>query len=183
MTNYKNPNPMFYDMWLCKLCGYAAMASKFNNITSKQILKIRENITSKWVFDKQYPDVYDVDTAIEVHLFGLLNSVIKEATESERALISLKIAWLNRIKKDNEKEKLFLKQAQVGFIKAFQEENCPIAGMDEPTLEYLVGEISRRIEDYQSALYWFGKVLVSRSAKEKLKDMAREQKNLIPNNE
>jgi hypothetical protein len=182
MIYYQEPNPSLYDAWFCSLCGYAALSAKFNTISDKQVSLIKENICSKWQSNKVYPPVYDADTAIEIHKLALLNTVVKKGMNSEKAMVCLKLAWLYRLNKNEALEIKFLTEAKNGFLKAYEEETFPIAGMDESTLQYLLGELFRRIDDNQDALQWFSKVLTDRNAKPKIKDMARDQKDLIFNN-
>lgn len=181
MTVYGEPNPLFYDAWMCVLCGYTALSSRFNAITSKQISQVKQGITSRWKFNKTYPQVYTVANAIEMHQMALLNAVTIQARDSEKAMLCLKLSWLYRMKNDEQNEKKFQYHAQLGFTKALEYERFPIFGMDENSLEYLIGELHRRLGDNSNALLWFSKVLASREAKSKIKDMARNQKDVIHN--
>ena len=54
-----------------------------------------------------------------------------------------------------------------------------MCGMDETTVTYLVAELARRIGKYEEAGRWISQILVSRTASERLKDKAREVKELI----
>jgi uncharacterized protein (DUF2225 family) len=179
MTHYEEPNPMLYDVWVCSSCGYAAISSRFNSITDKQAKLIQENITSKWDKNKKYPQVYNIDTALETHQLALLNAVVRMAKDSEKALICLKLAWLYRLKNDCPNENKFLSHAQEGFILALEKESPPIAGLNDESCEYLIGELHRRLGNNSEALKWFSKVLCNPKAKQKIKDMARDQKDLI----
>ncbi|MCX7711299.1 MAG: DUF2225 domain-containing protein [Clostridia bacterium] len=179
MTYYQDPNPMLYDAWVCIFCGYAALSSKFSVISDRQIRLIKENITSKWTSSKKYPAVYDIDTAIEMHQLALLNCVVKMGKDSEKAYTCLKIAWLYRLKKDDANEFKFLLQAQKGFVLTLEKEVFPVVGLDEESMEYLIGELFRRLDSDSEALKWFSRVLCNPKAKAKIKDMARDQRDLI----
>lgn len=179
MTFFNEPNPLLYDAWVCVSCGYAALSGRFNTVTDKQAKLIKENITVRWNPNKKYPPIYDIDTALETHQLALLNSLVKVGKDSEKAFLCLKIAWLYRLKKDAESEKKFLLQAQKGFLLALEKEAPPIAGMDEESLEYLIGELYRRLGNFSEALKWLGRVLSNPKTKRKIKDMARDQKDLI----
>lgn len=179
MTYYEDPNPMLYDAWVCSSCGYAAISSRFNLITDKQAKLIKENITPKWDRNKKYPQIYNIDTALETHQLALLNSVVKMAKDSEKALICLKLAWLYRLKGDSTNEMKFLSHAQEGFILALEKESPPIAGLNDESCEYLIGELHRRLGNNSEALKWFSKVLCNPKARQKIKDMARDQKDII----
>ena len=179
MTNYKDPNPAFYDAWACFDCGYSALSNKFSSISEKQIKLVKQHVTAKWSPKKAFPDVYTVDNAIELHQLALLNAVVKGSKDSEKAMICLKTAWLYRIKKDDINEKKYLSNALEGFLKTLEIENFPVAGLDEPSLQYLIGELYRRTGDDAKALSWFSKSIVHPMAKPKIKDMIRDQRDLI----
>lgn len=179
MTHYQDPNPMFYDAWLCSHCGYAALSGRFKIITDAQKKLIRENISYSWKYHNDYPLLYTADIAIELHQLALLSTVVKQGRNSEKAMICLKLGWLYRMKEDRENELKFLEQACVGFIRAIEKESFPVAGMDLPTLSYLIGELYRRQNDRTNALLWFSRVLTDKNAKSRVKDMARDQKDAI----
>jgi len=85
------------------------------------------------------------------------------------------------LKEYKEDECRFLSQAITGFEQAYNSERFPISGMDEYTLMYLLGELNRRTGKNTEALKWFGKVITNPVIKQSLKDMARDQKELIRN--
>ncbi|SKA85201.1 hypothetical protein SAMN05443428_106129 [Caloramator quimbayensis] len=180
MPKYENINPLFYDVVICPRCGYSALIRYFDKIKQDQADLIRLKISSKFKA-KIYPDIYDLDTAIERYKLALLNSVVKNAKNSEKAYICLKTAWLYRLKDSKEDEKKFLEQAFIGFKEAYEKEAFPICGMDKFTLMYLLGELSRRLGDNPEALLWFSKVIVSTNVSPRLKELARDQKDLIKN--
>lgn len=178
MPRYEPINILFYDVAICSNCGYAALTKYFNKIKHEQTLVIKSTITPRFKA-KAYPEIYDADIAIERYKLALLNSVVKKSKISERAYTCLKIGWMYRLKEDSENELKFLEQALIGFREAFSKEPFPVCGMDTYTLIYLLGEISRRLGLYEDALRWFGKVIVTPGVNPRLKEMARDQKELI----
>ncbi len=178
MYIYNTVNPLLYDVWVCEQCGYSALKTNFNDISTKQINEIKKTISSKWKV-KSYGIEYNIDTAIERFKLALLSATIKKSKDSELATICLKIAWLYRLKKDSTNEVDFLSKSLNKYLQAFEIEHFPIAGMDEPSLTYLIGELYRRIGDNKDALIWYSRVLSHYSAKESIKEMARTQRQLI----
>lgn len=178
MPKYDNINPLFYDVVLCQACGYAALPRYFSKIKLPQAQLIKSTITPKFKM-KIYPDLYDEDIAIERYKLALLNAVIKNGRASEKAYICLKTAWMYRLKEDKENENKFLNEALNGFKQAFEKESFPICGMDTYTLMYLLGELSRRTDKNEDALFWLGKVIVTPGVNPRLKELARDQKDLI----
>lgn len=177
-VRYALINPYFYDVWLCNSCGYAAMKSDFEKIRNFQIDLVKTNITPKWK-GKIYSDIYDLDIGIERYKLSLLNYSLNEGKSSQKAMNCLKLAWMYRLSKDEEKEQIFLKNALKGFNDAYCNEPFPVYGMDKYTVMYLIGELYRRTYDYENALLWFSNLLTTPKVKPKLKDLARDQKDLI----
>lgn len=178
MPRYENINPLFYDVIICPRCGYSAMIKYFDKIRDEQALLIKSKITPRFKA-RIYPDTYDIDIAIERYKLALLNAVVKNAKSSEKAYICLKTAWLYRIKESSDEEQKFIEQALIGFKEAYEKEAFPVCGMDRFTLMYLIGELSRRLGNDHEALLWFGKVIVSPNINPRLKELARDQKDLI----
>lgn len=171
-------NPYFYDVWICNSCGYAAMKADFEKIKSFQKDLIKQNITSKWR-GRVYTEPYDVNIAIERYKLSLLNYYYMEAPASKKAMNCLKLAWMNRLNEDDKAEKEYISQALKGFNDAYFNEDFPIYGMDRFTIMYLIGELNRRLGNSSDALLWFGNVVTAPGSPPKLKDLARDQKDLI----
>lgn len=171
-------NPYFYDVWVCTNCGYASTKSDFFKIRHHEKILVLKNITTKWK-SKPYPNTYDVDIAIERYKLALLNSVVIDARSSQKAYICLKTAWLYRLKGDSEHENIFLCKALEGFNEAYLNENFPIYQMNRFTVMYLIGELHRRVGNTQQALLWFSNLITTPGALEKIKDKARDQRDLI----
>ena len=85
-------------------------------------------------------------------------------------------AMIAELKKEEDK---FIINAFEGFSKAYSTEAFPISGMDINTLSYLLGDLARRIGKYDEASRWISEVIVSRSASKRLKDSARNIKELL----
>lgn len=179
MPVYKDPNPLYYFVDFCRHCGFAGMSSTIKNLKPAQKKLLLEKIAKKWKFDKIYPAYYDPQTAIEIHKLALYNAVVAGEKEGARSVLCLHIAWLYRILKDEENERSFLLMALEGFERAYSAESEPIGGLDKSSQQYLVGELMRRTGNMTGALNWFKLVLIDRDANNKVKDMARNQKDRI----
>lgn len=171
-------NPYFYDVWICPKCGYSALKVDFNKIRSYQIEPILKNITSQWN-KKTYPDIYDENIAIERYKMALLNSIIMDGRDSTKAMICLKISWMYRLLSDESNEHIFLEKSLQGFLSAYNNEAFPFYGLSRYSLCYLIGELYRRTGDYTNAMLWLGNVITSTIADNKIKEKARDMRELI----
>lgn len=179
-VRYSVANLYFYDVCICNSCGYAAMRSDFEKLKSHKKELVLSNVTPKWK-PREYPDILDEKLAIERYKLALLNAVLINLPDSTKAMISLKIAWMNRLLDDTTQETLFLKQALEGFNDAYTKEILPIYGLQRDSLMYLIGELNRKLGNYQIALLWYSKTIVSTNSSYKIKEMARVGKDSIKN--
>lgn len=187
---YQGIDPLKYDALVCPRCGYAALTRFFPSITFAQTKLVMEQISQKFHAQIKNEGVFTYDDAILRHRLALANAMVKKSRISERAYICLKTAWLIRSKGEettNEAEKKallaqeleFLTTAYEGFNEATTKENYPICGMDEMTMFCMLGDIGRRIGRYEEAGRLISRVIVSRNASDRVKNKAREIKELI----
>ena len=192
---YQNMDPLKYDAIVCPSCGFAALNRFFKYVTSAQAGLIKSNITAAFRGLKEEGSILSYDDAISRHKLALVNAIVKKAKTSERAYTCLKTAWVIRGKsehlskdlsdydnqiKEMEKEELdFIEKAYDGFVEAFSKEDFPMCGMDEVTITLLMAELARRIKRFDEAGKWISKVLISRDANERIKQKARDIKDLI----
>ncbi|RHW54182.1 DUF2225 domain-containing protein [Clostridium botulinum] len=175
---YSIINPYFYDVWVCNECGYAAMKRDFSKIRSFKINSVKEKITPTWI-PRVYPEVYNIDIAIERFKLSLLNYVVIGSPYSKKGFNSLKLAWMYRLKDDYEKEKLFLNEALESLKEAYSSEDFPMYGMDRYTAMYLIAELMRKAGNTEESLRWFSNVITCPGISSRLKNLARDQKDLI----
>ncbi|NLK75755.1 MAG: DUF2225 domain-containing protein [Clostridiales bacterium] len=195
---YKHIDPLKYDAIACPHCGYAAIVRFFKYVTDTQAGLIKNNISSTFKGLKESDGIIDYDEAIAKHKLALVNSIVKKAKTSERAYTCLKTAWVIRGKAENlskdtpdynkviaslKKEEIeFITKAYEGFKEAFLKETFPMCGMDENTTTLLVADLARQTGNYDEAGRWVSKLLVSRDASERIKEKARDIKELLLDN-
>ncbi len=189
-----------YEAILCPHCGYAALNRFFEHLLPTQAKMIREEICKNFKgLSTSYGEIYTYDDAIMRYKLALANTVVKRAKTSERAYTCLKLAWVLRGKqetlpKDTEnyeeimkelkaEEDELIKNAYEGLEAAFSKENFPICGMDEATASYLVADLARRAGNYEKANRWISQVITSRSTPDRVKEKARQIKELIKQDE
>lgn len=192
---YQLVDALKYDAIVCPNCGYAALNRFFNYLASIQRKLIKEQISANFKGLEENGAVYSYDDAIARHKLALVNTIVKKGKTSERAYTCMKLAWILRgkaeslpketpdydkvIKQLKAEEDELISNAYEGFTQAFMKENFPICGMDELTSSYLVADLARRSGKYEEALRWISKVITAREANERIKNKARELKELI----
>lgn len=192
---YMGVDTLKYDAVLCPKCGYAALNRYFNFIMTRQAANIKEQISKNFTYQPESGKIYTYDDAIMRHKLALLNTVVKNGKNSERAYTCLKLAWLCRGKRemllqqaDHDKEEVknlvaeekeLLTDAYKGFESAFSKEDFPMCGMDQYTLLYLLAELARRIGDNEAAARHVSKVIVGKNVQKRIKDKAVDLKEKL----
>lgn len=187
---YKYADATKYDAIVCTKCGYAGLIKNFDSIGDRHIKDIKEKISLKFKGIDENKKTYSYEEAIERTQLALLSTVIKCGRNSEKAYICLKLAWLMRGMKEElnkeasdyatkyekfENEEMnYLKNAYEGFSDAYMNEKFPICGMDENTLCIIMADTGRKLGKKHDALRYLETVIMSKSATDRMKDMARD---------
>lgn len=172
---YEGINPIFYEAWVCEFCGYASLSDQFENLSYVKAKIIKNNISCNWK-SRKFSGDRDIDKAIEAYKLALLSLSCIKAKASELAKVCIRIAWLYRLKED-ENEKIFLNHALNCYHEVYEKEDLPVGKLDKATCIYMIAELSRRLEKYEDAMFWFNKVIALPEAKSNktLLDNARNQ--------
>ena len=187
---YDSFDPMPYDVIMCSHCGYAALSKTFSSISPGRVQLFKDNVAVSFK-GREYPDFYTYDIAIERYKMALYGAVVMRTRNIEKAYLCLKIAWLYRSNaeslspSDTEKIKFFqqmehefMSKALEGFMTSHSNDYFPVMDFDKKTVEFLIGELSRRLGKYTDAIIWLHKILNSQGASKRLKDRASEANEL-----
>ncbi len=173
---YRDINPNYYQVWICPNCGFSATESEFRDLTREQRDLIHQKISRRWN-QRDFGGVRDFKDAEESYKLALLVAQLLDKPKGYIGSICLRLAWIYRGQDMEEEEKEYLKYALNNFERAYQQEPLPIAGLDEVSLSYLVGELHRKLDKPKEAIVWYAKALDNPGIKRKrqLQLMAREQ--------
>ena len=193
---HSNVNVTKYDAVCCPNCGYAALANRFETITSTQKKIICEKIQANYKSHEEAEcDTYSTEVAISRMKMALLCTVTKGGKDSEIGNACLKICWLYQDMADEiaetdanaaEKKEIYLKEANNAAMNAYDHlskarmnEGFPIAGMNETTLDYLLAYFAYKKGDYSDAMHLLSNVVTNKNTSPRLKDKSIELKELL----
>lgn len=156
-TNHK-VNPTYYNVSVCPLCGFAFTEefSPYFAPGAKELIK--KTITEKWS-GRSFGAIRDIDEAIETYKLAYLSATLKKEKSIAIAGLTLRIAWLNRDKRNTEEEVRFLTIARNMYADSYSEEDYVGTQMSETRVLYLIGELSRRIGDDEEAVRNFSRII------------------------
>jgi uncharacterized protein (DUF2225 family) len=178
MNHYKDIDPYQYDILFCSHCGYASTHAYFEKIVNRQQQMIKEKISPSYK-PMEFPMPLSKEHIMHRYKQAIMCAVAMEAKASQRAFISLKLAWVLRKMGQTKVEERFLKDAYAGLKAAFTAERFPLGNMDESTVKYIIVDLGRRLGEYTEAMRWVGELVVSRSLPGTLKDRAANLKDMI----
>ena len=190
---YSGIDVVKYEAVVCPECGYGALAKYFAEMTSAQIKKIKEKITPQFIKKGYGCDFYSYEDSIDRYKLAYASALAKEAKASEKAYISLKMAWLMRGMRENlpkeeeetkkkeieSQEEKLLQNAASGFMEARMKEDFPMCGMDEFTVDYLLSALYTELGQYEDAVKLISNVIVNREAPTRIREKGKELKEII----
>ncbi len=184
-----------YDIVTCPYCGYSTLIKSYGNLTKFQIDEIKSRISTNYKRQDFSGPVYTYEEARIRYELAIATAMVKKARNSEKAYLCLKMAWVIRGETEHldsddplyaqkkatndEQEMELLKKALDGFVMARQSETPPIAGMDELTLDYLMGAIAVEVGDTDIANKMISNIILSRTASSRLKEKAKDLKDML----
>jgi len=174
-THYEDLNPIYYDIFVCPFCAYAAAETSFGDISEGEI-KLLKNAFLGRVVGRSFCNERSLKDAIDACKLAINTAELRKAKSSVLAALSLKLAWLYRFAADK-KEDIFLSHALKNYIEAFNTEGFPIGNLNAILVMYLIGELSRRLGRFRDAITWFGKAVANpeRAENPRIEKLTREQ--------
>ncbi|NBG89174.1 DUF2225 domain-containing protein [Isachenkonia alkalipeptolytica] len=174
-VEYEGISPIHYHVWVCPECGYSATESEFDNITKQEIPIIQQGISSKWI-KRSYGGIRSLEDVESAYKLALATAALLQKSQGYIGGLCLKLAWTYR-EMGSDKETVFMENALKAYSKAYENEPLPIETIEEVPMIYLIGELNRKLGNYQQAINWFGKVVDHKEIKyhRNIKLKAREQ--------
>ena len=171
-----NYNPHFYFVNVCPECGFA-FSEEFSDQFPKGTMEIiRVQITGHWT-KRNFGEVRDLQQALESYKLAILAGSLKKENHAILAGLCLRLAWLYRSEDNAEQEKRFMGIALNAYEESYVLSDFAGTSMSELRVLFMIGELSRRLGQYQKAVSYFSKVIQHKEAENehKIVNMAREQ--------
>ena len=189
---YEDIEPLKYDIVSCTKCGFSAVSRFFVPMIPSSRKKVMETVGNKYRHQPEPEGIYPYAHALSRYKLALACDVVRNAKASEKAYTCLRAAWLCRSWKETldpadkakvqpveELEKQFITNAYEGFIQAISKEMFPMCGMDEGTMNYLLGALAFELGHIDVAARMISSVIASPSVNSRTKEKARDLKEEI----
>ena len=173
-------NALFYNVFVCEHCGFSFTEDFSKYFAPGVTEEIKNKISSKWVHH-DFKEERTVFQAIQAYKLAFMCATIKKEKFIITAGLLLRLAWMYRSLHNEIQEKRFMKMARDHYMESYSNEDYRSTQMSDSRVMYMIAELSRRLEDYQTATRFFSKVIESQrtGGEVKLVEMAKEQWNLV----
>lgn len=162
-VHYEQEIPFYYNVLICPECGYGFLDSFAKNPDEKMHEKI-----------SPLPDDFSGkrDNALAEKAYQRVIECAKRQKESDAVLASLhlQMAWIFRIRGDQENELTMLNEALGYYIDVYEKSDIE----DPSKVIYLIGELNRRLGKNKEAVFWFNKVANDEQSNKAMRRMARQ---------
>jgi dTDP-4-amino-4,6-dideoxygalactose transaminase/uncharacterized protein (DUF2225 family) len=180
-AKYKEDNPTYYAVYVCPSCGYTSLDEDFKELRERE----KKEIASLLLGDKDLrvmdPNFWEFprkpETVLKLYKRAIKFYSVRKNKSFQIAKCYHRIACFHRFRNERVQEKEFLKQAVRFYSKAYESEDLSREKLGELGVMYIIGDIHRRLGNYEEATKWFSRV-ASHPEKEKsptFVKMARDQ--------
>lgn len=195
---FKDVDTIKYNVCSCPRCGYSAVHKQFIHLSPRQIKSIQEEIGSKFIpKGDMIKGYYEYDEAIRFYELAIKCCDAKFGKDGEKGYLYLNLSWLYRGKAElceqiaDEKIKNMAKanlkaNEDAAYEKSYEHlslalmnENLPIMGLDQATLEYILAYQAYHFGKLEVAAKFISSVLTSSVASRAVKDKALDLKDMV----
>ena len=179
-TIFDQINPLYYAVFFCPNCGYAAQDTVFSDISETLGRKIRAFLQTCNV-NIGFPGLRSREQAILLFKLAIFQAELIEAKSSRLAGLYLRLAWLYREAEDGAMEQLAMEKALEHYEQAMTKETFPIGNMNEVMADYLIAQLQYRLGKLDLAAKGFARIVSSVAAKheKRIMEMSRDAWNEI----
>lgn len=172
---YISVNPIFYNVFVCEHCGLAFTEDFSTYFPPGTKESIETRICQHWI-PHSFSGERTLNQAIQSYQLAIICGEIKKEKHVLLAGLALKTAWLYREQGKTDWELRFLESARDEYVDCYLHGDYRGTAMSEMKVLYLIGELSRRIGDKETATKYFSRIIEQQrqSTEKRIIDMTKE---------
>ncbi|MDA8234614.1 MAG: DUF2225 domain-containing protein [Clostridia bacterium] len=177
-VTYNGINPTLYTVWVCYQCNFAAPDRNFEEILRPAELdRLTKGLPLLKSEEPDFGGERTPQVGLRAYELAIRTAQIRSAGAGFQASLFLKAAWMCRELGNDVLEREYLDQARQLYEKSYNNETGGAGKLSEAGLLYLIGELNRRIGNYNEAIHWFSRAVANPSIKKEaeINRLAREQ--------
>ena len=171
-----NANPHLYHVHVCPACGFSFSDDFSRYFPPGAKEAIQTEITNRWA-PRNYGAERTIQQAVQTYKLAIYSGTLKKEKHVLIAGMYLRTAWLYRSLKAEQQEQRFLKLAVHEYEQSYSEDDFKGSQVSEVKILYLIGELSRRIDEDSKAIKFFSMVIErqKQTVEPKIIEMAKER--------
>jgi uncharacterized protein (DUF2225 family) len=173
---YEGINPLFYQVWVCPRCSFAAYKEHWKPLSETERIGMRQlssEAKEGLRFDFAQPERTLFAAILSFKLAYRCYARRMPSAYDHLAGLQLRLAWLCRIGNDRKREIQHMGAAMTHFAEAF--DHGRKLAMSESKIAYLLGELNRRVGNGEAAVEWFMRAIKADPGKGEIYRMSRDQ--------
>lgn len=173
---YEGINPLFYQVWVCPRCSFAAYKEHWKPLSEAERVGMRQ-ISSEAKeglrFDFAQPERTLFAAILSFKLAYRCYLRRMPTSHDHLGSVQLRLAWLCRLGNDRKREIQHMGAAMTHFAEAFDHgRNLTISG---GKIAYLLGELNRRVGNGEAAVEWYMRAIKEDPGKGEIYRLSRDQ--------
>jgi uncharacterized protein len=180
-VRYSEVNPTWYGVVVCPGCGYAAYHDDFTTPGDESVRRRLwdERAARVTLAPEPLTGVRTAEDAVVALTLAMRCYEARDTSDSRRALLLHRRAWLERDAGDTAEERVWLQQARDAYERAYQSD-VSLSEESATRIAYLVGDLAFRLDDLPGAAQWLETATrggakatagIVRTARERLQDV------------
>lgn len=169
-------NPILYHIHVCPACGFSFSDdfSKYFPPGTKEI--ITEQVANRWV-SHDYSSKRTIQQSIQTYKLGIYCGTLKKEKHIILAGMYMRTAWLYRKIGNKDQEQRFMKLAAGEYEESYFASDNQGTQTSTVRILYLIGELSWRTNNIETAVQYFSKVIESQkqTTESQIVEMAKER--------
>ncbi|WP_078554154.1 DUF2225 domain-containing protein [Bacillus alkalicellulosilyticus] len=170
-------SPLYYYVTICPSCGYAFTEDSNPYFHPRRKQDVIEKVSAYWKGNDRYSYDRTLEQALQTYKLALYSGQIKEEREIVMAGLHMRLMWLYRKLGQQEEEERYLNYALQAYERSYYVGDYQETDMSLIQLTYIIGELYRRLGQFQKAGSYFSQLLYLEDDTRDLKyiKMAKEQ--------
>lgn len=179
-VRYEDVNPTWYGVVVCPVCCYAAYQDDFESLDEPARARLwdEHEVRSARVA-RPLSGVRTIEDAVTALDLAIRCYEARGASDSRCAVLQHRRGWLERESGNANAERTWITRARESYERAFKDDKR-LSEEAAARIAYLVGDLSERIGDLQSAAQWLetatrvapkGSAGIARTARDRLQDV------------
>jgi len=166
-VKYRDINPLLYSIWVCPNCQYANTDREFNEpLRPNELERLKKGLALLRSEEPDFSGERTTQVGLRSFELAIRTAQIRQSPAIVLAGLFLRAAWLCRELGKSETEMKYLKQARNLYQHSFEKEwGRQTAKMSDSRIMYLIGELNRRLGNFEEAVKWFSRTVMQKSIK------------------